>query len=93
MEAFQLAERSFCNEVSYIQSNVKKDVFVDLIPKAVEDFEFDLIVAVKVKTTDIKFSLKKKKKKKNVQEYSTVVHIEVKAHPVVKEYFNVDTLR
>ena len=92
MEAFQLAKRSFCNEVSYIQSNVKKDDFVDLIPRDVEDFEFDLIVAVKVKTTDIKFSLKKREKK-NVQEYSTVVHIEVKAHPVVKEYFNVDTLR
>ena len=48
LEAFQLAVRSFCNEVSYIQCNVKEDQFLHLIPRTVEDFEFDLIVAVKV---------------------------------------------
>ena len=48
LDAFQLAVRSFCNEVSYIQSNVKKDLFLHLIPRTVEDFEFDLMVALKV---------------------------------------------
>ena len=48
LDAFQLAVRSFCNEVSYIQCNVKKDQFLNLIPDAVEDFEFDLFVALKV---------------------------------------------
>ena len=32
-------------------------------------------------------------KKKTVQDFSTVVHIEVKAHPLVKENLNVETLR
>ena len=48
LDAFQLAVRSFCNEVSYIQCNVKKDQFLNLIPDVAEDFEFDLFVALKV---------------------------------------------
>ena len=48
MDAFQLAVRSFCNEVSYIQCNVKKDQFLNLIPDVAEDFEFDMFVALKV---------------------------------------------
>ena len=48
LEAIQLAERSFCSEVSFIQCNVKKEDFLHLIPRAVEDFEFDLMVALKV---------------------------------------------
>ena len=48
LDAFQLAVRSFCNEVSYIQCNVKKDQFQNLISESVRNFEFDLMVAVKV---------------------------------------------
>ena len=50
LDTFELARRSFCNEVAYIQCNVKKDDFLHLIhrPIAIEDFEFDLMVALKV---------------------------------------------
>ena len=34
--------------LSYIQCNVKKDQFLNLIPDVAEDFEFDLFVALKV---------------------------------------------
>ena len=48
--AFQLAVRSFCKEVAYIQCNVKMDQFRHLIrnPEEEKYFEFDLMAAVKV---------------------------------------------
>ena len=52
LDAFQLAVRSFCNEVSTIQCNVKKGQFLNLVPQTVEDFEFDLMVALKVRIID-----------------------------------------
>ena len=48
LAAFQLAVRSFCNEVCFIQSNLLHSDFLPLLLGAVEDFEFDLMVAVKV---------------------------------------------
>ena len=54
LEAFQLAVRSFCTEVSYIECNTTKNRFKNVIPKVLfenknfEDFEFDLIVILKV---------------------------------------------
>ena len=54
LEAFQLAVRSFCTEVSYIECNTTKNRFKNVIPKVLfenknfEDFEFDLISILKV---------------------------------------------
>ena len=48
LDAFQMAVRSFCYDTVMIQCNVKKDQFLNLIPKAVGNFEFDLMVALKV---------------------------------------------
>ena len=54
LKAFQLAVRSFCTEVSYIECNTTKNRFKNVIPKVLfenknfEDFEFDLIVILKV---------------------------------------------
>ena len=53
-EAFRLAVRSFCAEVSYIECNTTKNRFKNVIPndlfekKNFEDFEFDLISILKV---------------------------------------------
>ena len=54
LEAFRLAVRSFCAEVSYIECNTTKNRFKNVIPKVLfenknfEDFEFDLISILKV---------------------------------------------
>ena len=52
LEVFQLALRSFCTEVSYIECNTTKNQFKNVIPKDIfvplEDFEIDLMTVLKV---------------------------------------------
>ena len=52
LEVFQLAVRSFCTEVSYIECNTTKNQFKNVIPKDIfvplEDFEIDLMTVLKV---------------------------------------------